>query len=265
MGLDVALGIVILLAAVRGWLKGFLHQVVRIGALIACVFLADPVRSEARPHVAPFFPSIQPAMLDRILWWLACGLTYMILVGAASLLIALARRPDETGVVPAMPNDRFAGFILGAAKGLLVAILIAAGVQKYALSQLRAVPWAAGQIEGSKALAWNELYRPVPLIWESSPVRRFVARIQQMGMPEAVAAGTSAGPTSSATPPAAAPAAGRVADRAATAAKTDQRTPRLSVGGGGGADAVPLGAAINGVIEDVKARLKRAEPLPNQP
>ena len=56
MGLDLALGVIILMAAVRGWLQGFVSQAVRIAGLIACVYLAEPVRDYAKPHVVPYLP-----------------------------------------------------------------------------------------------------------------------------------------------------------------------------------------------------------------
>ena len=42
MGLDLALGVVILIAAFRGWFQGFVSQTVEIVGLIACVYLGRP-------------------------------------------------------------------------------------------------------------------------------------------------------------------------------------------------------------------------------
>lgn len=241
MGLDITLGIVIFLVAIRGWLKGFLHQAVRIGGLIGCVYLADPVRQQVRPHVAPYFTSIQPVMMDRILWWLACGVTYIVLVGVVSLLIALSRRPDEMGIKPSYPNDRLAGFLLGAAKGFLLAIFMTAGIQKYTLGQLKAIPWTEQQVSGSKALEWNQIYQPVPVIWQSPPIRQFVSHVQKMGMPA----------PSDSPPPA--PPAGQVAER--TSRKPEDRIPRLSVSPG--SDAPALGAEIDAVLDKINAQIDR--------
>jgi uncharacterized membrane protein required for colicin V production len=241
MGLDITLAAVIFLAAIRGWFKGFVYQAVRIGGLIGCVYLADPVRGQVRPYIAPHFTSIQPAMLDRILWWLACGVTYIVLVGTASLLISLARRPDEMGVKPPIPNDRFAGFLLGAAKGGLVAIFATAGIQEYTLSQLKAIPWTERQVNGSKALAWNQTYHPVPLIWQSPPIQQFVRHIQRMGMPAAPEHAPAA------------PTASQVAER--TSRKSEGRIPRLAVPSSDGPS--PLGPEIEAAIDDIKARLDR--------
>ena len=51
MGLDLALGGLVLLAAIRGWFKGFVMQAVRLSGLVACVYAADPIRDQVRPRV----------------------------------------------------------------------------------------------------------------------------------------------------------------------------------------------------------------------
>src|SRR3954447_21456464 len=43
MGLDLALAVIVLLSAVRGWLKGFVLQAIRLSGIVACVYAADPV------------------------------------------------------------------------------------------------------------------------------------------------------------------------------------------------------------------------------
>ena len=121
MGLDVALGVVILIAAIRGWLQGFLYQVIRIGGLIASVYLAAPVRDQAKPYVATYLPSLKPDLLDRLLWWPSASVCYIVIVGAATLALKMTKRPE----IPGMPsqrsrNDQFAGFLLGIAKGGLI-------------------------------------------------------------------------------------------------------------------------------------------------
>ena len=91
MGLDLALGGIILVAALRGWLKGFVGQAVRIGGFIACFYLADPVREQVRPYVIGKMPAIDAGLLDRILWWVAAMISYVVLVGLANLAIQLTR------------------------------------------------------------------------------------------------------------------------------------------------------------------------------
>ena len=75
MGLDLTLGVIILIAAFRGWFQGFVSQAVRLGGVIACVYLAEPVRDYAKPHVLPYLPSIQPELVDRLLWWVSAAVS----------------------------------------------------------------------------------------------------------------------------------------------------------------------------------------------
>ncbi len=182
MGLDLTLGVIILIAAFRGWFQGFVSQAVRLGGVIACVYLAEPVRDYTKPHVLPYLPSIQPELVDRLLWWVSAAVSYVVLVGAASLIIRMTRRPEIPGISQAGRNDQFAGFLMGAAKGTLIAAFATAGVQKYALDQIKTVAWAEEQVKTSWALQWNEAYQPVPRIWSSPPVRHFVNYVERMGL-----------------------------------------------------------------------------------
>ncbi len=179
MGLDLALGAVVL---VRGWLRGFVSQAIRLSGFVGCFYLADPVRDQARPYVLTRLPKVDPALMDRMLWWASAVASYVVVVGLATLAIKLMRRPDASGKPEARRDDQFAGFLLGAAKGGLVAVLLTAAVQKYGLEAARRSEWANRQIENSKALVWNQKYQPVPKIWESPPVRRFVEHIQRNGL-----------------------------------------------------------------------------------
>jgi uncharacterized membrane protein required for colicin V production len=182
MSLDLTLGVIILIAALRGWFQGFVSQAVRLGGIIACVYLAEPVRDYAKPNILPHLPSIQPELVDRLLWWVSAAVTYVVLVGAASLVIKMTRRPEIPGISQSGRNDQFAGFLLGAAKGVLVAAFAIAGAQKYALDQIKTVSWAEEQVKTSWALKWSDAYQPVPRIWSSPPVRHFVNYVERMGL-----------------------------------------------------------------------------------
>jgi uncharacterized membrane protein required for colicin V production len=182
MGLDLALGIIILVAAFRGWFQGFISQAVKIASVVACIFLADPVRAYAKPHVLPYLTSIDSNFTDRLLWWVAAVILYVLLVGLGTLIIKMTRRPEIPGLTQTARNDQFAGFLLGTAKGLLVAAFATAGIQKYAMDQVKMVTWAQDQVTASWAIKWNEQYRPASWIWSSRPVRHLVTRVQRMGL-----------------------------------------------------------------------------------
>jgi uncharacterized membrane protein required for colicin V production len=182
MSLDLALGVIILIAAFRGWLQGFTSQVIWIAGLIACVYIAEPVRDYAKPYVLPHLPTIQPDLVDRILWWVSAVVTYVVLVGFVTLVIKMTRRPEFPGIREGGRNDQFAGFLLGAAKGVLTVALLTAGIQKYALNFLHVVPWVEEQVKTSWAFKCNEQYQPVAKIWNSPPVQHYVTRIERMGL-----------------------------------------------------------------------------------
>jgi uncharacterized membrane protein required for colicin V production len=183
MGLDVALGVIILIAAVRGWLQGFVYQVIRIGGLIACVYLAVPVRDQVKPYVLLYLPAIQPDLIDRLLWWVSAGICYVVIVGVTTLLVKITRRPEIPGIPPQRNrNDQFAGFLLGIAKGALIGAFLVAALQKYALKQIETIPWAETQAKTSLAIQWDERYHPAARIWTSVPVRHYVNHIQRMGL-----------------------------------------------------------------------------------
>jgi uncharacterized membrane protein required for colicin V production len=182
MGLDLALAVVVLIAAFRGWFQGFVSQTVRIASLIACVYLAAPVRDRAKPYVSPYVATIQPDLVDRLLWWVAAVVAYVALVGIAMLVIKMTRRPDIPGISETRRNDQFAGFLLGAMKGLLLAAVAAAGIQKYGLDQVKSVPWAEDQAKASWALQLSADYQPVSKLWSSRPVKHFVSHINRMGL-----------------------------------------------------------------------------------
>ncbi len=182
MGLDVALGVIVLIAAIRGWLQGFVYQVIRLAGLVACVYLATPVRDHAKPYVLPYLPTIEPDLVDRLLWWVAASVSYVLLVGLTTLVIKMTRRPEIPGIPQSSRNDQFAGFLMGIAKGVLVAAFATAGIQNYALSQIATIAWADQQVKTSMALRWNDQYRPAAKIWSSVPVQHFVNHIQRMGL-----------------------------------------------------------------------------------
>lgn len=182
MGLDLALGVIILITAFRGWFKGFISQAVRIGGLIACVYLADPIRDYAKPRVLPYLPTIPPEFVDPVLWWVSAVLTYVVLVGVVTLVIKTTRRPEIPGLPESSRNDQFAGLLLGLVKGALIAVFLTAGIQKFALVHIQSIAWADDQAKNSRALKWNEQYQPALRIWNSQPVTHFRNHIQRMGL-----------------------------------------------------------------------------------
>jgi hypothetical protein len=181
MGLDLTLAAVILVSAVRGWFKGFFLQAIGLGAIVASVYLADPIRDFARPHAQGYLPGIKPELLDRLLWWTSAVVAWLVVAGIGKGVLKLSRRRPygET-----MPNrgDQGAGFLLGALKGGVVASFLAAALAQHSQTYIQAGGYVEDQVKASHALAWSEQYQPARRIWNSPPVQALVARVRSGGL-----------------------------------------------------------------------------------
>ena len=181
MGLDIALGVMVLLGAIRGWFRGFVLQAIRLGGIVGSVYAAAPLRDYVRPHVVPYLKSIPTVMLDRMLWWSSAVATYLVAVGLATLAVKLYRRrpygePEPNRV------DQFAGLWLAAGKAAIVAAFLVGAIDKHAIGWIRQVPWAQEQMKASTVLTWHEDYHPADKIWSAAPVQHFVNQVVKMGV-----------------------------------------------------------------------------------
>jgi uncharacterized membrane protein required for colicin V production len=181
MGLDLALGAVVLIAAIRGWLKGFLSQVISLAALVGCVYLANPLRDAAKPFVREYLPSMHADVLDRLLWWSSAVVTYVAMSGLAHWVLRFKKRQPYGLSEPNRANQG-AGFLLGAAKGAVVACFLAAGFAQFAPKYIPEGGAVDSQSKSSLAMAWNERYHPAQQLWDSRPVQVFVAQVRVNGL-----------------------------------------------------------------------------------
>jgi uncharacterized membrane protein required for colicin V production len=181
MGLDLALGVVVLLAAFRGWLKGFVLQALRIVGLVGSAYLAVPVREQVKPYALQYLPTIRADLVDRLFWWASAAGCYFLIVGVGSLVVALSRR-QAFGIAEPQRGDQFAGFGLGLMKGLIVAAFLVSALDRYGRPQFDNFRWASDQTKESFAWDWNERYHPATRMWTAPPVQQFVAHVQKMGL-----------------------------------------------------------------------------------
>ena len=189
MGLDIALGIVILIGAIRGWFRGFLLPAIRLASLVGCVYAAAPIREYARPHVVPYLTTVPAARLDQLLWWLSAFTAFVVVTGLSGLIIAMQRRKPAFGEPDANRADQFAGMLLGATQAAVVAAFVVAGLDQYARQWAETIPWADRQAKTSRALVLQADYHPAERIWTSPPVRQFVAHVHRMGIATSPRAG----------------------------------------------------------------------------
>ena len=183
MGLDVALGLMILFGGVRGWFKGFLAQSIQIGGIIASVYLATPIRELVRPKIKSMLASVDPVVLEKLIWWGAVFLCYVLIRALASALINVTRRPPVPGVpADSRFGDRSAGFFFGLAKSAIVAAFLIAAMDEHAIKYLKSESWADEHVFQSYSLALSRKYRPAERIWTSEPVAHFVSYVRREGV-----------------------------------------------------------------------------------
>lgn len=185
MGLDLGLAAIVLIAAIRGWLKGFLSQAIGLAALVGCVYLATPLSDAARPHARQYLPSMSPDVLDRLLWWSCAVLTYIAATGVAHGLLRLKRKQPYGLAEPNRANQG-AGFVLGGLKGAVVACFLAAGFAQFAPKYMPEDNAVATHAKSSICLSWNARYQPANRLWNSSAVQKFVGEIRKHGLGENV-------------------------------------------------------------------------------
>ena len=249
MGLDIAVGIMIFLGAVRGWFRGFLLQAVRLGGVVGAVYLAAPVRELAKPYVAPYLETIRPDLLDRMLWWGAGVVCYLVMVGVVSTIVHYQRR-RPFGDPDVSRADQSAGFLLGSAKAAVVAAFLVASLDKYAVNWVKSVPWADQQARDSMVLAWERQYRPADRIWTAPPVQQFVAYVRKMGMSGGVDLGEPGNAVAELLVPKDNPAA-------TSAEAAAPRNPRLGLPPIGRRSLPPLDATEAEVAEQISQAVER--------
>jgi hypothetical protein len=153
-----------------------------LSALVACVYVADPVRDLARPLAKDYLPGIRPEILDRLLWWSSAVVALVVLSGIGSIFVHLSRRRPYGQREPAR-SDRGAGFALGAAKAAVIACFLLSAIAKHGPDYApRVGDWAVQQMETSQTVALSKRYRPADQIWKSPPVQVFVTRIRERGL-----------------------------------------------------------------------------------
>ena len=208
MGLDLALAGIVLVTAIRGWFKGFMVQAIRLSAIVASVYVAAPLRDEIKSRAMEYLPTIPPQIVDRLLWWSALVISYVLLTGVASFALAIVRR-QRYGNNERGRGDQFAGFGLSIVKGAIIAAFLLSSLQKHGEKYLANIPMAQEQTRESLAWKLNGDYQPADKIWALPPVQLFVNQVTRMGM---------TAPESSSSAPAA---------KDEVSARTEGRSPKL--------------------------------------
>ena len=131
---------VVLVAGIGAW-KGFAWQLGAILAPLAGLAAAWPLSAGLAPHLELRAP------LDR---WAAFAILYALVTLVVFLVAALARRMLERAQLGAW--DRHLGFLLGAAKGMVLAIVFTAAALAASRDLRRQIPETRAGILMSRAV-----------------------------------------------------------------------------------------------------------------
>jgi len=116
--LDIAVLVVCALFALRGALKGFAWQVVRLVALFGALWGASAWDDWLAARLKVWIPALPDSSLPFVAWGTLFVLLLLLGAYLAHMARGLIRHADLTGL------DRIFGFVLGGATGLFFATLL---------------------------------------------------------------------------------------------------------------------------------------------
>ena len=170
MGLDLALLVVVGINAVVGLFRGVFTQILNLTALVASIFLADPVRDWALPHVHPYFQAIAEPTFAKVLWWVSALVIMWTINGLGSWLghLLFQTLPKTVGN-PLERVNQGLGFCYGAAVGTLVTAILCAGLIRFEDMASR-LPWVGDQLPESRAVELSRRFDPIGRLWNAPPI-----------------------------------------------------------------------------------------------
>lgn len=153
--LDIAVIVVLLISAVLAYARGFVGEVLNIGAWIGAVFAVIYGAHHVKPYVAEYLPGDMVA-------YIASGVVVFIL--SLAILSMLTRKISSDVKGSALgPLDRALGFLFGLIRGAL----ILAGcyiASDWAVPRTSVEPNTGIELPGSNWPSWVEDSRSIPLV-----------------------------------------------------------------------------------------------------
>ena len=122
MGFDIAAGVLLAIAGLRGMWIGFARQVVHLAGLIAGAVFAEPVAGLLRPLVIEHLDWLPPALREPVIPLLAFLGIWLVVWITGLLILKWYRRLSQGDDRPSW-QDRLLGAGFGLAKGVLVVAL----------------------------------------------------------------------------------------------------------------------------------------------
>ncbi len=106
---------VIFISAIIGWLRGFMREVLSVGAWIAAAWVAASYREQAAAMLAPYLPSADLALP------VGASLAFIIALILFSVAAAVLSRIAQTSALS--PLDSTLGIVFGLVRGAVVVLV----------------------------------------------------------------------------------------------------------------------------------------------
>ena len=133
---DLALGSVILILSIKGFMNGVVKEVFGLGGLIGGVYFGSRLAPDAADFIAKQIPQIQNLALLKLLGFMA--VLIVIWLGATLIGTILSRLTSASGL---SFLDRLLGFIVGGGKYFVIFALIVTALSHVALVRENIKPY----------------------------------------------------------------------------------------------------------------------------
>ena len=104
------------------------------------------------------------------------------MAGLATTIVKLLKAKPYNAEPERDAADQGGGFLLGAAKGAIVASFLFWGLQQHEDAAEKLGPWVQKQVATSRGLVLSRTHRPAERLWNAPPVQSFVTRVKSRGM-----------------------------------------------------------------------------------
>ncbi|WP_025209469.1 CvpA family protein [Hippea sp. KM1] len=115
---DIALGLFLLVLAIRGLIRGLIREVFGLAALVGGVLAAHMFGRGVGSYIEHTFP-VAPVVAYGFAFFSIFLIVYLVLIFVGFILSSMAKKIELGGL------DMFFGFIFGAFKGLLMIAVVA--------------------------------------------------------------------------------------------------------------------------------------------
>lgn len=178
MGIDIFFGIVLFIAAWRGYRRGFAEQMLLWAGLVVAFLFAEPIAKWSEPRIGAKLTYFPEHLRPSVLYLLAIVAVWLAIYITGSINLSVYRKRIYGENRPSRP-DRILGFGMGAAQGALV-VSILTFLWVYVPQSIRTSEAVQKEYAASRGVQFAEEYRVVERIIDTEEVQRAWGHVKQI-------------------------------------------------------------------------------------